>query len=232
MLGRLAGPDRDRRHGPGGRHRRGTERTHYRPTRRHHHTRHRRHRARVRRHERVARHPLHRRRLRSGRHPPRRERRVLQQGRLPGRRAPAAVGARAPGTPARLGLEHRPLPARRGVRSSPSPTPTTTPTSTTSKTWLDWYAENDIHVVLDFHQDLYGWKVGGNGAPDWAVSHRRPRVRRRHRRRTLVPGRHRPRHPGRLPELLGSPSGATPSSRSTTGEPGNTSSSGSPTIRR
>ena len=37
------------------------------------------------------------------------------------------------------------------------------------ETWLDWYAENDIHVVLDFHQDLYGWKVGGNGAPDWAV---------------------------------------------------------------
>ncbi len=35
--------------------------------------------------------------------------------------------------------------------------------------WLDWYADNGHHVVLDFHQDLYGWKVGGNGAPDWAV---------------------------------------------------------------
>lgn len=35
--------------------------------------------------------------------------------------------------------------------------------------WLDWYAANDVHVVLDVHQDLYGWKVNGNGAPDWAV---------------------------------------------------------------
>lgn len=35
--------------------------------------------------------------------------------------------------------------------------------------WLDWYADNDIHVVLDMHQDLYGWAVGGDGAPDWAV---------------------------------------------------------------
>lgn len=35
--------------------------------------------------------------------------------------------------------------------------------------WLDWYAKHDIHVVLDMHQDLYAWAVGGNGAPDWAV---------------------------------------------------------------
>ncbi len=35
--------------------------------------------------------------------------------------------------------------------------------------WLDWYEENGIHVVLDMHQDLYAWAVGGNGAPDWAV---------------------------------------------------------------
>ncbi len=35
--------------------------------------------------------------------------------------------------------------------------------------WLDWYADHDIHVVLDMHQDLYGWAVNGNGAPDWAV---------------------------------------------------------------
>ena len=35
--------------------------------------------------------------------------------------------------------------------------------------WLDWYEDHDIDVVLDMHQDLYGWKVGGNGAPDWAV---------------------------------------------------------------
>ena len=38
--------------------------------------------------------------------------------------------------------------------------------------WLDWYADHDIHVVLDMHQDLYAWKVGGNGAPDWAVDTR------------------------------------------------------------
>lgn len=35
--------------------------------------------------------------------------------------------------------------------------------------WVDWYRERNIHVVLDLHQDLYAWKVGGNGAPDWAV---------------------------------------------------------------
>ncbi|MEZ5323260.1 MAG: cellulase family glycosylhydrolase [Microthrixaceae bacterium] len=38
--------------------------------------------------------------------------------------------------------------------------------------WLDWYAAHDIHVVLDMHQDLYAWKVGGDGAPDWAVDTR------------------------------------------------------------
>lgn len=35
--------------------------------------------------------------------------------------------------------------------------------------WMDWYAKHDIHVVLDMHQDLYAWAVGGDGAPDWAV---------------------------------------------------------------
>jgi endoglycosylceramidase len=40
------------------------------------------------------------------------------------------------------------------------------------KVWMDWYAARGIHVVLDMHQDLYGWKVGGNGAPDWAVDAR------------------------------------------------------------
>lgn len=35
--------------------------------------------------------------------------------------------------------------------------------------WLDDYAAQGIHVVLDMHQDIYGWAVGGNGAPDWAV---------------------------------------------------------------
>jgi endoglycosylceramidase len=37
------------------------------------------------------------------------------------------------------------------------------------ETWMDFYAEQGIHVVLDMHQDVYGWAVGGNGAPDWAV---------------------------------------------------------------
>lgn len=37
------------------------------------------------------------------------------------------------------------------------------------ETWLDGYAEQGIHVVLDMHQDIYGWAAGGNGAPDWAV---------------------------------------------------------------
>lgn len=37
------------------------------------------------------------------------------------------------------------------------------------ETWLDGYADQGIHVVLDMHQDVYGWAVGGNGAPDWAV---------------------------------------------------------------
>lgn len=35
--------------------------------------------------------------------------------------------------------------------------------------WMDRYEEAGIHVVLDMHQDLYGWKVGFDGAPDWAV---------------------------------------------------------------
>lgn len=35
--------------------------------------------------------------------------------------------------------------------------------------WMDWYEAHGIHVVLDMHQDLYAWKVHGDGAPDWAV---------------------------------------------------------------
>jgi len=35
--------------------------------------------------------------------------------------------------------------------------------------WVDWYGERGLHVVLDLHQDLYAWEIGGNGAPDWAV---------------------------------------------------------------
>ncbi|MEU6125015.1 cellulase family glycosylhydrolase [Streptomyces sp. NPDC047123] len=32
-----------------------------------------------------------------------------------------------------------------------------------------WYGERGYHVLLDMHQDLYGPKVGGNGAPAWAT---------------------------------------------------------------
>lgn len=35
--------------------------------------------------------------------------------------------------------------------------------------WMDWYGTHGVHVVLDMHQDLYAWKVHGDGAPDWAV---------------------------------------------------------------
>ena len=45
------------------------------------------------------------------------------------------------------------------------------------KTWMDWYAARGIHVVLDMHQDLYAWKVGGNGAPDWAVDTKGAKVK-------------------------------------------------------
>ncbi|MEU5775627.1 cellulase family glycosylhydrolase [Streptomyces venezuelae] len=32
-----------------------------------------------------------------------------------------------------------------------------------------WYGERGHHVLLDMHQDLYGPRVGGNGAPAWAT---------------------------------------------------------------
>lgn len=33
---------------------------------------------------------------------------------------------------------------------------------------IKWYTDRGIYVMIDMHQDLYGEKVGGNGAPDWA----------------------------------------------------------------
>ncbi|HRN94281.1 MAG TPA: cellulase family glycosylhydrolase [Chitinophagales bacterium] len=33
---------------------------------------------------------------------------------------------------------------------------------------VEWYTQNKIHVIIDMHQDVYGYGVGGNGAPDWA----------------------------------------------------------------
>ena len=34
---------------------------------------------------------------------------------------------------------------------------------------LDWAHENDLKVILDMHQDLYGPKFAGDGAPEWAT---------------------------------------------------------------
>lgn len=34
---------------------------------------------------------------------------------------------------------------------------------------LDWAESIGLYVILDMHQDIYGYKFGGDGAPDWAV---------------------------------------------------------------
>ncbi|MED2935661.1 cellulase family glycosylhydrolase, partial [Bacillus wiedmannii] len=34
---------------------------------------------------------------------------------------------------------------------------------------IDWYKKQGIQVLLDMHQDMYGPKVSGNGAPPWAT---------------------------------------------------------------
>jgi endoglycosylceramidase len=34
---------------------------------------------------------------------------------------------------------------------------------------LDWCREAGLSVVLDMHQDLYTWRFGGDGAPEWAI---------------------------------------------------------------
>jgi len=34
---------------------------------------------------------------------------------------------------------------------------------------IQWAKENGIYVLLDMHQDLFGAKFGGDGAPDWAT---------------------------------------------------------------
>lgn len=34
---------------------------------------------------------------------------------------------------------------------------------------LDWFAENDIHVILDMHQDVYAQRFCCDGAPEWAI---------------------------------------------------------------
>jgi endoglycosylceramidase len=34
---------------------------------------------------------------------------------------------------------------------------------------LDWFAENDVHVILDMHQDVYSEYFCCDGAPEWAI---------------------------------------------------------------
>ena len=34
---------------------------------------------------------------------------------------------------------------------------------------VKWYTDNGAWVILDMHQDIYGYAVGGNGAPAWAT---------------------------------------------------------------
>jgi len=36
---------------------------------------------------------------------------------------------------------------------------------------LDWCEAAGLYVVLDMHQDLYTWRYGGDGAPEWAIRH-------------------------------------------------------------
>ena len=34
---------------------------------------------------------------------------------------------------------------------------------------VKWYTDNGAWVILDMHQDIYGYAVHGNGAPGWAT---------------------------------------------------------------
>ena len=34
---------------------------------------------------------------------------------------------------------------------------------------VNWYTSRGAYVMLDMHQDVYGYGVGGNGAPEWAT---------------------------------------------------------------
>lgn len=38
------------------------------------------------------------------------------------------------------------------------------------KEHVEWYTSRKMYVVLDMHQDVYGYGVGGNGAPVWACT--------------------------------------------------------------
>jgi endoglycosylceramidase len=36
---------------------------------------------------------------------------------------------------------------------------------------VEWYTDRHMYVILDMHQDVFGYGVGGNGAPVWASAH-------------------------------------------------------------
>ena len=36
---------------------------------------------------------------------------------------------------------------------------------------VEWYTSRHMYVILDMHQDVFGYGVGGNGAPVWASAH-------------------------------------------------------------
>jgi endoglycosylceramidase len=38
---------------------------------------------------------------------------------------------------------------------------------------VEWYTNRGMYVILDMHQDVYGYGVGDNGAPEWASTHTR-----------------------------------------------------------
>ncbi len=35
---------------------------------------------------------------------------------------------------------------------------------------VEWYTQRNMYVILDMHQDVFGYGVGGNGAPVWACT--------------------------------------------------------------
>ena len=35
---------------------------------------------------------------------------------------------------------------------------------------VEWYTQRKMYVILDMHQDVFGYGVGGNGAPVWACT--------------------------------------------------------------
>lgn len=35
---------------------------------------------------------------------------------------------------------------------------------------VEWYTSRKMYVIIDMHQDVYGYGVGGNGAPEWACT--------------------------------------------------------------